>query len=72
VSGTVAGSPADLAGLTDGDVITSLNGKAISSSDALTTAIQQYHPGDKVTLGWTDPQGQSHTTTLQLANGPAG
>ncbi len=72
VSGTVAGTPADQAGLTDGDVITSLNGKSIGSSDALTTAIQQYHPGDKVTLGWTDPQGQSHTTTLQLANGPAG
>jgi S1-C subfamily serine protease len=72
VSGTVPGTPADQAGLTDGDVITSLNGKSIGSSDALTTTIQQYHPGDKVTLGWTDPQGQSHTTTIQLANGPAG
>jgi S1-C subfamily serine protease len=72
VSGTVAGTPADQAGLVDGDVITSLNGKAITSSDALTTALEAFHPGDNVTLGWTDPQGQSHTQTLQLANGPAG
>jgi S1-C subfamily serine protease len=72
VDGTVPGTPADSAGLIDGDVITSLNGKSIASSDALTTAIEAYHPGDNVTLGWTDPQGQSHTASLQLANGPAG
>jgi S1-C subfamily serine protease len=71
VSGTVAGTPADSAGLTDGDVITSLNGKAISSADALTTGLQAFHPGDSITLGWTDVQGQSHTATLQLGTGPA-
>jgi S1-C subfamily serine protease len=67
----VPGTPADSAGLTDGDVITSLNGKAIGSADALTTALQAFHPGDSITLGWTDVQGQAHTATLQLGTGPA-
>jgi S1-C subfamily serine protease len=71
VSGTVSGTPADSAGLIDGDVITSLNGKAIASADALTTALQAFHPGDSITLGWTDVQGQTHTATLQLGTGPA-
>jgi S1-C subfamily serine protease len=71
VASTVPGAPADAAGLTDGDVITSLNGKAIASSDALTGALQAFHPGDSVSLGWTDVQGQTHTATLQLGTGPA-
>jgi S1-C subfamily serine protease len=71
VQAAVPGTPADQAGLTDGDVITTLNGKAIASSDALTTALQAFHPGDSITLGWTDVQGQTHTATLQLGTGPA-
>ncbi|HJP74892.1 MAG TPA: trypsin-like peptidase domain-containing protein [Pseudonocardiaceae bacterium] len=67
----VPGTPADQAGLTDGDVITSLNGKPITSADALTGALQAFHPGDSVTLGWTDVQGQTHTATLTLGTGPA-
>jgi S1-C subfamily serine protease len=71
VQAAVPGTPADQAGLTDGDVITTLNSKAIASSDALTSALQAFHPGDSVTLGWTDVQGQTHTATVQLASGPA-
>jgi len=33
--------------------------------------ISQYHPGDKVSVSWTDGYGQSHTSTITLANGPA-
>jgi len=29
-----------------------------------------YHPGDKVTIGWTDASGQNHTATVQLSSGP--
>ena len=71
VQSAVPGTPADQAGLTDGDVITTLNGKAIASSDALTAALQAFHPGDSITLGWTDVQGQTHTATVQLGTGPA-
>ncbi|QPL05767.1 MULTISPECIES: S1C family serine protease [Actinomyces] len=44
------GSPADEAGLKEGDVITAINGKATSQSVALTGFVRQYSAGDVVTL----------------------
>ena len=58
------------AGLAAGDVITSLGGTTISTANALTSAISAYHPGDKVSIGWTDGSGQTHTATVQLSSGP--
>jgi S1-C subfamily serine protease len=52
-------------------VITALGGATVSSSSTLTTVISRYHPGDKVAVTWTDSSGQTHHTTIQLANGPA-
>lgn len=46
----VAGSPADKAGLKSGDVITKVNGQAINESYSLSTALNNFKPGDKVTL----------------------
>jgi S1-C subfamily serine protease len=71
VEGTVSGSPAANAGLSAGDVIDSINGHAVSSSSDIQSAIGQDHPGDKVSVSWTDQYGQTHTSTLTLANGPA-
>ena len=71
VSTVAPSTPAALAGLASGDVITSLNGAAVSSPEALTTLLQQYHPGDNVRLGWTDASGVKHVQTLKLATGPA-
>ncbi len=31
-----------------------------------------YHPGDKVTVTWSDQLGQSHTATVTLTAGPTG
>ncbi len=70
VAGVVTSSPAQEAGLGAGDVITSLNGHTVTSSDALTNALEPYHPGDTVSLGWTDSSGQSHTATITLTSGP--
>ena len=70
VASTVTNGPAQEAGLAGGDVITSLGGRTISSANDLTNAISQYHPGDKVSIGWTDSSGQSHTATVQLSSGP--
>jgi hypothetical protein len=36
----------------------------------LTTALDRAHPGDKVSIGWTDTSGQRHTGTVQLVAGP--
>jgi S1-C subfamily serine protease len=71
VAGTVPGAPAASAGLTQGDVIISVNGQRISSPEALQSALGQHHPGDSVTIGWQDTAGQTQSTTVTLANGPA-
>jgi len=71
IAGTVSGMPAAQAGLTQGDVITSAGGQRVNSPEALQAALEQHHPGDRVTIGWTDQSGQAHTATVTLANGPA-
>ena len=72
VAGVQAGSPAARAGLAAGDVITSLGGHPITSSSGVQDALVTQHPGDKVTVSWTDQAGQAHTATVILATGPAG
>jgi S1-C subfamily serine protease len=71
VAGVVSGSAAAQAGLTQGDVITSVAGHTITSSKGVSSALAGHHPGDKVTIGWTDQAGQSHTATVPLGSGPA-
>jgi S1-C subfamily serine protease len=71
VAGSLSGSPAADAGLTDGDVITSLAGQSVTSASQIQTILGAYHPGDQVSISWTDGYGQSQTATVTLANGPA-
>jgi S1-C subfamily serine protease len=71
LAGAQPGTPAAAAGLTDGDVITALNGTAVTSGTQISEALIPLHPGAKVTVTWTDTSDQSHTTTLTLATGPA-
>jgi S1-C subfamily serine protease len=72
VAGVLPGSPAATAGISANDVITSLAGQTVSSPTNLTTILQEHHPGDKVSIGWTDQSGQQHTATVQLVKGPTG
>jgi S1-C subfamily serine protease len=71
IAGVVQGSAAAQAGLSEGDTITSVAGHAITSPDGISSVLHNYHPGDKVSIGWTDQMGQSHTATVTLGNGPA-
>jgi S1-C subfamily serine protease len=71
LSQVVAGGPADKAGLTGGDTITSLANTSVASSNSLTQIIDRYHPGDSVEIGWVDTTGQTHQGAVQLATGPA-
>jgi S1-C subfamily serine protease len=71
IEGVESGTPAATIGLATNDVITSVDGRTITSARSLTTAMQAYHPGDKVTVGWTDDSGQSHTASATLTTGPA-
>jgi S1-C subfamily serine protease len=71
ISGTLSGSPAANAGLTAGDTITSVGGQSVSTAQDIAHVLVKYHPGDSISIGWTDQSGQSQTTTVTLANGPA-
>ena len=71
ILGVLSGSPAAKAGLVKGDVITAVNGQTASSATGLTDLMTQYHPGDKVTITWTDKAGKQHTTGVTLTTGPA-
>jgi S1-C subfamily serine protease len=72
VLGVLSGSPAQIAGLSAGDVIQSVNGQSIDSPTTLTGLLDQHHPGDHLTVGWTDATGQAHTATVIPTTGPVG
>ncbi len=65
--GTAA--PAD--GLAPGDVITSIDGQAVTTPGSLTGITAKYHPGTVVTVGWEGVNGARHTTSVTLGTGPA-
>jgi S1-C subfamily serine protease len=70
VESTLSGSPSDQAGLVQGDVITGLNGHAVTSATDLSNLLEPEHPGDTVQLQWTDTSGQTQTASVKLASGP--
>jgi S1-C subfamily serine protease len=70
IQGAESGTPAANAGLTQGDVITSVAGQTVNSGTSIQQVLGAYHPGDKISIAWTDTSGQSHTATVTLANGP--
>jgi len=72
VAGTVSGSPAARAGIGRGDVITSVAGHEVSSPTDLSSTMHLHHPGDRVTVGWVDQAGRTHSATFTLATGPVG
>jgi S1-C subfamily serine protease len=64
------GTPAAKAGLAAGDVITSVNGQAVSSANGLTTIMRKYKPGSTISLGYVTANTSSHTSSLTLIAGP--
>ncbi len=66
VSAVTANSGAAKAGLEQGDVITTVNGKPINDSDDLVTIIQGLNVGDRVTIVFTR-DGAQRTVTATLA-----
>jgi len=70
VEGTICGSPAAVAGVTAGSVITSVNGQAVGAPDSLHTQIAKYRPGDTVSVTWVTPSGQRKTASVTLTAGP--
>ncbi len=71
ISGVVSGSPAAGSGLAGGDVITAVDGHAVSSQSTLQTVmVNDVRPGQQVTVQYTDTNDQQHAVSVVLASGP--
>jgi S1-C subfamily serine protease len=71
ILGTLCDTAANAQGLVPGDVITSVNGEAVTTPGSLTGITSKYHPGDVVSVGWVSISGAQHTTPIRLGFGPA-
>jgi putative serine protease PepD len=69
VAGVVAGGPAEQAGLQQGDVITSVEGKPAASNVQLQELTLTRKPGDKVTVDYLR-DGHSRSATITLGAQP--
>jgi serine protease Do len=67
----VPGSPAEKAGIKDGDVITKVNSINIDNKTSLTSALSKFKVGDKVTLTILRG-GKAQSLQATLANAPTG
>jgi S1-C subfamily serine protease len=71
IAGVVSGGPADSAGLTAGDEITSVDGHSVSAPTDVSSLILTEKPGTTVTVTYTDQSGTSQTASVTLGSGPA-
>lgn len=65
------GAPAAHTAMAAGDYITAVDTTPVASGSDLTAALSTKHPGDKVTVTWTTPSGDSQSATVTLGTGPA-
>ncbi|HEY4702028.1 MAG TPA: trypsin-like peptidase domain-containing protein, partial [Streptosporangiaceae bacterium] len=70
IDGVICGSPAANAGITNGSVITSVNGQQAGSPSHLTGILARFRPGDTVSVTWMNPSGHQSTSKVRLAAGP--
>jgi S1-C subfamily serine protease len=71
VVGVLCGTAADVAGMVPGDVITAVNGQAITTPGSLTSITTKYHPNDVVSVLWVSLDGAEHSRRMELGQGPA-
>jgi len=70
VTNVAANSPASLAGMQQGDIITSVGGVALDSTHDYINLLYNYKPGDKVALVY-NRNGQNTTVQVTLGTAPA-
>ncbi|MFC0865625.1 S1C family serine protease [Sphaerimonospora cavernae] len=66
IASITVGSPAEKAGLKEGDLITKINNKRVDSAEALVGTIRSSRPGDKVTIDYTR-NGEASAISITLA-----
>ena len=70
IAEVVPNGAAQTAGLSAGDVITSLDGQSVTSAASLTSIVGTLKAGQSVSIGYTSTDGQSETGTVVLSSGP--
>ncbi|MGH3276115.1 MAG: trypsin-like peptidase domain-containing protein [Streptosporangiaceae bacterium] len=70
VLGDLCGTPAASAGIGPGDVITSVNGHAVTTPDSLSGIMMALRPGRKVSVSWVTVSGGHQTGSLALLAAP--
>jgi serine protease Do len=68
--GVVPGSPADKAGIKNGDVITKVGNKDVDANNSLQSLVEAYTPGNKVTFT-INRAGKTITLNVTLGQSPA-
>ena len=71
IDNVLCGSAAAAAGLGAGDVITAVNGQAVTTPSSLTTIMSKFHGGDKVTVNYVGTNGATQSVPLTLGTSPA-
>jgi S1-C subfamily serine protease len=71
VDGVLCGTAAATLGLAGGDVITAVDGQAVTTPGSLTAMMSGFRPGTKVTLSWETVSGNHKRGTLTLGAAPA-
>ena len=70
VARVVGNAPAAAAGISNGDVITSMDGVNINSATAMSDVLIAHHPGDTISVSWRSHTGVNRTENITLADGP--
>jgi S1-C subfamily serine protease len=70
ILGALCNTPAASAGIIAGDVITAVDGHAVTSPNSLSAVLQGYRPGTTVSVTWVDTSGGNHASSLRLLQDP--
>ena len=70
IDAVLPSSPADRAGLSSCDRITSIDGRTVASPTTLTSLLLLRAPGDTIRVAWVDELGNTHKAAVRLATGP--
>jgi S1-C subfamily serine protease len=71
VDGVLCGTAAAAAGLASGDVITTVNGQAVTTPGSLTMIMSKFRPGARVSIDWVNANGQRKAGSVALGAAPA-
>jgi S1-C subfamily serine protease len=70
ILGSLCGTPASQAGIGSGDVITSVNGRSVSSPSSLVGILGVLHKGQNVRVTWVTPSDRTISKSMTLAAAP--